>query len=274
MKKLNRFKSIFFIQIILTIFSGFLNLEFSKKTTEQYNKPDASNYSSLFFDHFSDNQSGNWCKSGIWCNGGFFNCEWHPEQVNLSANDSSSIMTLTLNKIDLTSKIPYKSGEIRSKNKYGYGLFEVKMKPVLQSGVVSSFFVYTSNIDEPGNPWDEIDIEFIKSPVGSNSHSVMQCNYYSNGIGNNEYKIKLNFDATLDYHVYAFKWEPNKITWYIDGNIVHSTAKKNIPNHAGKIMMNLWPTINADFWTGKHDGKIPLTAYYEWVRYTPLTCDY
>ena len=265
-----RFNSIFIIQLILTLIAGFLNLEFSKEKIEQHNKPDAYKYSCPLFDHFCTYQSGKWIKSGVWCNGGIFNCKWYPEQVFFPNDESSSIMTLILDKIDENSNVKYKSGEIRSKEKYGYGLFEVRMKPVLHPGVVSSFFVYTSSCDDPGNPWEEIDIEFIKCPNGNDSCQVMQCNYFTNGIGNNEHKVSLNFDATVDYHVYAFKWEPDKITWYIDGNIVHSVTNKNIPNHAGRIMMNLWSTINADNWTGKHDGKVPLKAYYDWVRYTPL----
>jgi len=98
----------------------------------------------------------------------------------------------------------------------------------------------------------------------------MQCNFFTKGRGNNEYAVKLDFDATSSYHVYAFKWEPNKITWYIDGIKVHSVSGENIPNHAGKIMMNLWPTIKVDSWCGKYNGKVPLTAYCDWVRFTPL----
>jgi endo-1,3-1,4-beta-glycanase ExoK len=266
-----KFANIFFILLILTLITGSLNSGYVKESSEQCNKPDAGNISSSFYDDFTKDQTSSWCKSGIWSNGGIFNCEWNPEQINFSADNSLSVMTLTLDKINTNSKFPYKSGEIRSKEKYGYGLYEIKMKPVMHTGVVTSFFVYTNNCDVPGNPWDEIDIEFINSQDETNHYPVMQCNYFANGIGNNEHKIKLNFDAASSYHVYAFKWEPEKITWFIDGTIVNTTTGKNIPNHKGKIMMNLWPTINADSWAGKHDGIIPLTGYYDWVRFTPLS---
>jgi beta-glucanase (GH16 family) len=97
---------------------------------------------------------------------------------------------------------------------------------------------------------------------------MMQCNYFTNGTGHHEFLVNLTFDATQDYHTYAFKWEPNKITWYIDGVAVH-TATNNIPSHAGRIDVNLWPTINDDQWAGHFDGAVPLVAYYDWVRYTP-----
>jgi len=34
-------------------------------------------------------------------------------------------------------------------------------------------------------------------------------------------------------------------------------------------MMNLWPGIGVDEWLGRYDGRTPLQAEYEYVKYYP-----
>jgi beta-glucanase (GH16 family) len=242
-------------------------------------KGDAAGQFTSFYDDFASYNSTNWIRLDHFAYGSPFNCIWRSSQVDSFASSSINGMTLTLaNDTDHsdTPDLPYASGELQSTAHYGYGLYEIRMKPVIHSGVVSSFYIVTGPWDcyittGPGveeRPKDEIDIEFIVDPNDGNPNPTMQCNYFTNGTGNHEYKVDLTFDATQDYHTYAFKWEANKITWYIDGTAVHS-ATDNIPSHAARIDMNLWPTINYDQWAGHYDGTVPLVAYYDWVRYTP-----
>jgi beta-glucanase (GH16 family) len=150
---------------------------------------------------------------------------------------------------------PYAGGEYRTRNNYSYGLYQVRMKPAKNTGIVSSFFTYN------GSPWDEIDIEFL----GKDTTKV-QFNYFTNGAGNHEKIYNLGFDASASYHTYAFNWQPTYIAWLVDGNEVYR-ATSNIPSHAGKIMMNLWPGTGVDSWLGAYNGKTPLTASYDWVSY-------
>ena len=151
----------------------------------------------------------------------------------------------------------YVGAEYRSQGKYSYGFYSVYMKPAKCPGVISSFFTYT------GFPWDEIDIEFL----GDDTTRV-QFNYFTLGVGNHEYVYNLGFDASEDFHEYAFDWQKNSITWYVDGVPVYR-ATKNIPSAAGQIMMNLWNVAdsNAD-WAGKFDDSyLPVTAEYKWIGY-------
>lgn len=197
-----------------------------------------------------------WLKSDGWSNGRPFDCTWRASQVTFSGG----IMRLALEQ-DSKHHPPYKSGEYRSNDFYGYGLYEVRMKPASNIGIVSSFFTYTGPSDN--NPWDEIDIEFL----GKDTTQV-QLNYYTDGTGGHEVLINLGFDASAAYHTYAFDWEPGSITWYVDGNPVH-TATANLPVTPGRIMMNLWPGTGVSSWLGDYDGTVPLYAYYDWVKYTP-----
>lgn len=215
---------------------------------------DAFAAGSNFFEDFASFNSSWEYRSGA--NGSPFNCVFSPSQV--SFRDSK--MILTLDRDNSGSGYPYKSGEYRTSNFYGYGYYETKMKPVKNTGIVSSFFTYTGPSD--GNPWDEIDIEIL----GKDTTKV-QFNWYTNGKGGHEYFYNLGFDASQDYHTYGFDWQQNSITYYVDGVKVY-TGTQEIPKTPGKIMMNLWPGITVDDWLGAYNGKTPLSAYYEYVRYS------
>lgn len=192
-----------------------------------------------------------------WWNGNPFGTVWKPDKVAVN----NGIMTLTLDKgTDTTAPVDYISGELRTKDFFHYGTYKVSMKPIKNPGTVSSFFTYTGPSDN--NPWDEVDIEFL----GKDTTKV-QFNYYTNGHGEHEYVHDLGFDASESFHTYAFDWQKDYITWYVDGKAVY-TATENIPVTPGKIMMNAWAGTGVDEWLEPFDGKTPLVASYDWFRYT------
>lgn len=195
------------------------------------------------------------CSDG-WTNGSMFNCTWR--KANVGFSDGSMKL-----KIDLDGNgagaIPYSGAEFRSKDFYGFGMYEVVMKPIKNDGVVSSFFTYTGPTDN--NPWDEIDIEFLGKDT-----TVVQFNYYTDGVGSHEYIYELGFDASEEFHTYGFDWQADKITWYVDGEAVYS-ASENIPSTPGKIMMNVWPGKGVDGWLKAYDGTTPLIAEYKSADY-------
>jgi|GEM_PF-361055 len=211
---------------------------------------------SNFETYFSNFDSSKW-EYADWSNGDPFNCVWKPSQVTFS----NGSMFLNLTNDNTGSSYPYKSGEYRTASTFGYGYYEVKMKATKNTGVVSSFFTYTGPSE--GDPWDEIDIEFL----GKDTTKV-QFNWYKDGSGGNEYMHNLGFDASQDFHVYGFEWRQNFISYYVDGVKVY-TGTRNIPVTPGKIMMNLWPGTGVDEWLGAYNGRTPLTAEYKYVKYYP-----
>ena len=105
---------------------------------------------------FTNGMPEGWeCANG-WTNGSMFNVTWRKD--NVTFNDGKMQLVINNDKTP-TGGIPYSGGEFRSKEFYGYGRYEVSMKPIKNDGVVSSFFTYTGPSDN--NPWDEIDIEFL-----------------------------------------------------------------------------------------------------------------
>jgi endoglucanase len=203
---------------------------------------------------FTSGSSSLFFASNGWSNGSCFDCVWR--STNAVIKDAA--LQLTIDE-DASDDYNYSGAEYRSTDFYSYGYYETSMQAIKNDGVVSSFFTYTGPSDN--NPWDEIDIEIL----GKDTTKV-QFNYYTNGVGNHEYLYDLGFDASAGYHTYGFDWQPDSITWYVDGVAVY-TASSNIPSTAGKIMMNVWPGTGVDSWLNAYDGTTPLTARYQWVTY-------
>lgn len=208
-----------------------------------------SDYFGIGFDqHEADKME----KADGWSNGGMFDCTWTASNVNFS----NGIMNLSINR----NYSGYTGGEYRTLQTFGYGMYDVSMKPIKNDGVVTSFFTYTGPSD--GTVWDEIDIEFL----GKDTTKV-QFNYYTNGVGNHEYIYDLGFDASKEFHQYGFYWDKGTITWYVDKVPVY-TATNNIPSTPGHIMMNVWPGKGVDEWLNPFNGVTPLTGQYDWMSYT------
>lgn len=195
-----------------------------------------------------------------WTNGSMFNVYWRAANVTF---ENGAMQLIIKDGDENPQMIPYSGGEFRSKDFYGYGRYEVSMKAIKNDGVVSSFFTYTGPSDN--NPWDEIDIEIL----GKDTTKV-QFNYFTDGKGNHEYMQDLGFDASEDFHTYAFEWHKDKIVWFVDGIEVH-TATYDLPVTESKIMMNAWCGTGVDSWLNAFNADdLPLTAEYQWVKFTPF----
>ena len=187
-------------------------------------------------------------------NGSPFNCSFKRDNAKIE----DGVLTLWLT----TTDSGYAGAEYRNVEKTPFGYYAVSMKAARCDGVISSFFIYC------GRPWDEIDIEFL-----GNDTTKVQFNYYHNGQGNHEYLYDLGFDASEEFHEYGFDWQPDSITWYVDGKPVYK-ATTDIPTAAGNLMVNLWNVADSHaYWAGKFDSSpLPVTAQYQWFGYQSADC--
>ena len=188
-----------------------------------------------------------------------FNSTWAPGNLIFS---DDSVLSIAITEAPENAEAPWLSGEYQTRDTYSYGLYEVSMKPIKNVGVVSAFFVYSDD----GNIRNEIDVEFQ-----GNNTEIVQFNYF---VGNENHPAThtLGFDAADDFHVYAFAWLPDQIIWYIDGIEacrMPTNGRISTPSH---ILVNSW--VGADRlhgWLGLFDGTTPLSAEYDWIRFTPIT---
>ncbi len=219
---------------------------------------------------FNSGKAGDFFASDGWTNGQPFDCWWYEQNAQINGDKLELVISDNYqNKSNTTWQPGYGGGEFRTNKYYSYGYYETCMKAIKNDGVVSSFFTYTGPSDVINgvkNPWDEIDIEIL----GKDTTKV-QFNYYRNGQGEHEYMYDLGFDASEGYHKYGFDWQPDHITWYVDGKEAY-TMRGDMPKTASKIMMNAWPGRAVDYdiigWLNRYDGNKPLTASYKWVTYT------
>ncbi|KAI0556605.1 1,3-beta-glucanase [Gracilaria domingensis] len=206
-------------------------------------------------------QGYRWKVSDGYANGVPFNCWWSKTAAAIDGKNGE--LKLTLSKQHNHGK-PYKSGQLMSHNWHGYGCYEVRMRPVAQPGVITTFFSYTGPWDAaPGKSkaHNEIDVEF----VWKNGKLTLQANYFTNGQGGNEHLLPINFNPAASMNNYGFKWTSNSIMWFVNGKMVYKTSK-NIPKaHQAphKIMMSLWPVSwQAAQWGGTYEYKGHRTAAY------------
>lgn len=199
---------------------------------------------------FANGGSSDFYWANGYSNGGVFNCTWRES----SATIQNGVMNMSVK----AEKDGYSGAEYRTNKTYSYGFYSVCMKAAECSGVISSFFTYT------GRPvWDEIDIEFLGKDTAK-----IQFNYYTEGVGGHEFIFDLGFNGAEDFHEYAFDWQSNSITWYVDGKAVYR-ATENLPSNPMQIMMNVWNCKGADAWSGALDtAALPATAQYKWFAYS------
>ena len=223
---------------------------------------------------FREGESENFFESDGWSNStgteeGPFNTWWKADRVQY--NEDSMKLSIADNPDGAEATYnEYFGGEARTYGHYGYGDYEVRMKPAKKVGTASTFFTCTGDYDiDPAtnkkNPWDEIDIEFL----GKDTTKV-QFNYYINGQGGHEYMYDLGFDASEEFHNYGFRWEEDAITWFVDGEPVfkiNGSEDVPIPSAAGRILMNYWcGTQYAEGWMGAYSDPGNEGAEYEWVK--------
>lgn len=226
----------------------------------------------------SSSLAAGWDKAN-WTNGSMFNCWWNPDNVTFNDNNNG-LMTIKISEntnaahVSDEKKMDYNGGELRTTATYGYGYYEVRMKPCKKSGTNTSFFLYTKD-DNKNIPWNEIDIEFITR----DNKTIPQFNYFvdNKGEGHEFVYEDISFDASEDFHVYGIEYMRDYIKWYVDGSLVytatgctvdnHNHSKNTLPSHNMQIMMNFWPGKEVDDWLGPFNYTEPLYAYYDYVKF-------
>jgi len=202
----------------------------------------------------------NWHRSTHAATSNFLATDWTEDHAIFDADGLSL-------KIEHAPDRPgyFLGGEIQTSQTYGYGRYEVLMRPAKASGTVSSFFTYTGPYH--GNPHDEVDIEFLGADT-----TKIYLNYFKGGKVGEDMTFDLPFDAADALHLYAFEWHRDGITWFVDGQPVHQTREGDplIPKTPGSIIVNLWTGKRKLYnWHGRPDFQ-QTEAEYACISFQPL----
>lgn len=211
-----------------------------------------------FYSRFFNLDPAVWYISHGWANGDHQSCEWRRD----AATTHQGRLRLTLSDRG-GDKRAIGCGEVQTHARFHYGRFEARMRAAVGSGLNSAFFTY---IGPPMNvpEHDEIDFEFL----GKNPRTV-EVVHWTNGVRGTPKIVDLGFDASTEYHNYAFEWRPDGIKWFVDDKLVHETKPGDqIPKNPGKIFFSLWS--GSPEWMGPFTYDQPVHADIVWVKYTPL----
>lgn len=114
-----------------------------------------------------------------------------------------------------------------------FGKVEVWFKSAPGTGVISSFYLQSDDLDE-------IDMEWFGGDV-----SQMQSNFFSKGdtttYDRGEYHDMA--DPRADFHNYTIDWTESELNWYIDGNLVRTllnNTSQGYPQTPMRIYFGIW----------------------------------
>jgi GR25 family glycosyltransferase involved in LPS biosynthesis len=159
---------------------------------------------------------------------------------------------------------PYRSGAFASVRSFPHGRFEAEIRAAQGSGLVTGFFLHRDT------PRQEIDIEF----AGADPRRML-VNVYFNpgddgtamgfGYRGSPCRIDLGFDATADFHRYAIDWRPDRVTWLVDGRVVHERVGWDptpIPHLNMRVHANLWAPRSKELAGRIDEHKLPAAAAF------------
>ena len=165
-----------------------------------------------FIERFDSINEQRWQVSDGWDNGYWNWSDWRRSALHTSPNGLSIIMAP--NEPGATK--PFAGGELQSQAQYRYGYYEVRMRVPRGDGLVVGFFTYTMPNGKASQ--QEIDIEFVGSRT-----NMMEFGYHL-GRHSEAQRVHLGFDATEDFHTYAFEWTPGGVRWFVDNRLAHVYA--------------------------------------------------
>ncbi len=140
---------------------------------------------------------------------------------NVSVEDGQLRLKLPADTLD--------GGEIQSKNLHGPGFYAARIKVPDAPSSITGFFLY-----EPPDLESEIDIEIYNDPSGKVLFTT-----YAGGKQTHTETLQLPFDPTEGFHDYAFFYNQDSITFYVDGEPMKE-YEGGLPNKPMRLYVNSW----------------------------------
>ena len=153
----------------------------------------------------------------------------------------------------------FRSGGLKSLEKFGYGRFETRMKAPNKKGTAVSFFTRWDG--KLPDDWSEIDFDIVPSvnymPISTNMKYRQPEDSWTTEM--QKYWYEKRFDPKDDWHTYAIEVTPRYISWSIDGKEVRKAeADSDFASNIHKEDLQL----NLSFWTPSSDFKGMSGKYY------------
>ena len=162
---------------------------------------------------------------------------------NVSVEDGQLRVTLPADTLD--------GGQIESKDFYGPGFYAARIKVPDAPSSITGFFLY-----EPPDYASEIDIE-----IYNDSSDKVLFTTYAGGEQTHTETAELPFDPTEDFHDYAFFYDRDSITFYVDGRPMKE-YEGGLPEKPMRLYVNSWfPT-----WLSGEKPGSDRYSYVDWIE--------
>ena len=151
-------------------------------------------------------------------------------------------------------KDKYISGKLESRSSFRYGTFQFKVKTVNGKGLFPAIWL----IPAEGEEFPEVDIYELIGSEPNLCYGVLH--YYKNDMKKrNFFQHKFPEDEIPEEYEVTLKWSKDKLTWYIDGDEVHSITE-NVPQVAMYLNINL---AVGGIWPGNPDESTEFPSTFE-----------
>jgi hypothetical protein len=170
----------------------------------------------------------------------------------------------------LFAQKPYRGAEVYSKNTVLYGKFEMSMKMVKGSGMLSTFFTFKSD----ATSWEEIDVEIM----GKNNATLLNSNIITGVAGSTVHHQKnvfMDYSLADTFHAYTLEWTPEYVAWYIDSVEVRRDTSDVVDDliSSTTYRFNTWISCSPG-WAGTIDrSALPQYQYVDWIEYFTYDTD-
>ena len=206
--------------------------------------------------------------------------EYYTGGTNNVATDGAGNLLITAKKADGSLQCyygpcEYTSARLLSKNRFevAYGRVEARVKVPAGAGLWPAFWMLGTDIDQVNWPQTgEIDIMEYVGRVPNEIFGTLHGPGYSGGQSYGQ-SVNLGEPVANEYHTYAVEWQPDKITWLLDG-VPYFTATPNDPflqgkqwvfNHPFFLLLNM--AVGGNFGgTVSPDTVFPATMAVDYVR--------
>ena len=150
----------------------------------------------------------------------------------------------------MVSQQHFLSGAMSTHDKFSqkYGYFEARIKLPGTEGTFPAFWLYHQRSRAQGTQRTEID---IMENLGHFPEYVYNSAHYNTGVavgrsGTHNFlkpepsgQVYTGTDYSAGYHTYAVEWEPGKVTWLIDDQVVSELREPQLDHEELYLIVNL-----------------------------------
>lgn len=221
-----------------------------------------------FRDDFNQLDLARWYVSDGWSNGSHQNCTWSSDQAKVT----DGMLRVGFAPVPKGDR-QYRCGEIQTRKAYGYGTFEARFKTPSGSGLNAAFFSFIG--PQQGKPHDEIDFEVLLRDTSHVDTTTFVNGKSGDGTTGAGQSLPLPHASDAGFITYAFTWEPDRIRFYIDGQLARTMDNPaTIPSNPQRIFFSLWGSDTLTDWMGAFaPAATPVAMEVDWVAYTPAGSD-